>query len=441
MVKQVERAFDDNSSDIAHQYNYFNLTNLTGYSYLGYEEDLGLGEKADELFNNPIGVVTIVLCFLGLTGNVLSIAATANIPNGQTTHSKLIISLGVSDILIIFSVVFNDLVLLFATNNIQFFCLRVVGKTLLDTGLLATLLNLFFMAFDHFTAILKPFWYHKFMRTSCGNSLLTFIWIVSGGGGLLDILVGFFHNSGENNTNLCERSFSDTFDFELIILGFIPIVLTVISVIYIQIYRVVKMVIKRELRICDDEMHSRKAMITTCLIIGTFALCWLPFTVFHLWIVVKMRTDYLSIVENYQLIIQLHKIFFIMMLSNALCDPVIYAVRLRKVQIGYRRVMNRLYPKCWNQVRIQNFVALNIQCPERTTGAEATILQLCNHDQGHENTDNSQKSLISQSHTPVTDILLTVRTDNHFVEVDEKCQICLTLGSGGTESHFQTTRM
>lgn len=306
----------------------------------GLDETKTVSQRVQDILYDPLNIVLIVLSFIGLLANSLSIAATLHIPHGQTTHSKLIINLAVSDICIILSVFLHVLVAVLSPLHINEYCFEVANQEFLNFSLLAILINLLAMGLDHYIAIMKPLHYHEIMSRCRGNLMLILIWIISLTGGLLDLIVGAFWHDGSND--FCETVYRDGFDAQIFIFGLVLLELLVLIYLYLQIFLEVKKLLVRGQAMHQDDMHNKKAIVTTLLIIGTFMICLAPNSVFQITIQILLRTDRQSVMDSIPIILLIHQILWILMLANSLCDPIIYALRLRDVQRGYRCMLWKL---------------------------------------------------------------------------------------------------
>nr|QLD32092.1 melanocortin-5 receptor [Ruditapes philippinarum] len=309
--------------------------NNSGYSELDINvTSLDYEEESEGIFDNLFNPAYLVICIIGLLANALSIAATAHIPHGLTTHSKLIISLAVSDGLILVSKL--ALFLLYLITS-WVFCFYAMQRVFLDTGVVATLLNLLAMAVDHFLAIMKPMSYRRFMKSGRCNCLIMGIWIISLAVGLLEVFVGLAPGDDpEHPQPFCLKLILDDFDTEIIIIVHIFVVLFGVIIFYTRIYFVAKNIIARDSMLYQDEMHNYKAIVTTMLIIGTFTLFWTPLACF------KIYTHFHAV--DFVHLDKADNSVFLLFLLNSLADPFIYATRLQEVQRGYKALFLKVFP-------------------------------------------------------------------------------------------------
>ena len=324
------------------------VVNITIQSFL-YASDSTVAAKTVEqrmrdILLEPLNIVLIALSLVGLVANSLSIIATLHIPHGQTTHSKLIINLAVSDICIILSVFLNVIEKVTSPLHLSTNCVEVANQAFLDFALLAILMNLLAMGIDHYIAIIKPMHYHQIISNFRGNMIIVFIWIISVFGGFLDIIVGGFKETHSDKTDedFCSKVYRDDFQAMLIIFGLVLLELLVLGYIYLCIFCEVRQLLKRGATLHQDDMHNKKAIITTLLIIGTFMVCLVPNSLFQLITYVLIHTDREALIRSLHTILFIHNALWVLMLSNSICDPIIYALRLQDVQRGYKIMVAKL---------------------------------------------------------------------------------------------------
>ena len=333
------------------------LTNASSMINITNTSDIATDEQETgwaAIFSEPTNVVIIIVSFIGLLANLLTVMATAHIPGNQTTHSKLIISLSIADMCITLSVFLHVLVKATFPLHMTESCTEVANEGFLNFALLATLINLLTMGIDHYVAIMKPLHYHLIMSHTRANIMVAAIWTISALGGFLDIIIGSFLDT-DNTVNVCDKVYSDKFNAQIPTLSLVIGEMIILVYLYCHIFHKVKsstyqfqnkaQCVRRR-RSENNNMHSRKAVITTIIIVGTFMVCWIPNSIFHIGGLILLRVNPESVLSILNYIWFINNVLWILVLSNTLCDPLIYAVRLPVVQLGYKVMISKLFRTC-----------------------------------------------------------------------------------------------
>ena len=330
------------------------LTNATNVTIEVLERHETMQERAEQIFREPANVVIVVLALIGLMANILTAMATAYIPGRQTTHSKLIISLSLADICITISIFLHVWVTITSRPHLREYCLEVANRGFLTFALLASLINLLVMGIDHYVAVIRPLHYHLIMSPTRANIILVAIWIISALGGFLEIIVGGFLH-GKESGNFCFNVLynNNSFDAQLLVLCFVVLEMLTLIYLYCHIFQKIKSstyiaqlnaqsLLQRQS--ANSSLHSKKAIITTILIVGTFMVTWIPYSVYNISGVIVYKTcDNLEYLNKFvDIFIKIHNILWILVQCNCIFDPLIYAVRTPVVQQGYKRMMNKL---------------------------------------------------------------------------------------------------
>ena len=328
--------------------NYINATTWANLQPQNFKD------RADTILQQPDTILRLILCCLALLTNILSIAATANIPKGLTMHSKLIISLAVADIIVplsIFMYILNKVLntpkvsMLFTPQErLTSACMFQFVNSVNVTAHLISLLNLFAMALDHYIAIMRPLHYINIMNRFRGNLLIFLLWAAAIIGGFSNFFTGFSNSESTSDImNFCEKIFSADFQAEYLPVAVTFFVLVMVLYIYIRIYLQVKSMAANVAPFENDNMHNRKALWTTLVIIGTFVICWLPYMIFQIVMVIQIHVDSESVTKLFGIFLKANKYLYALLLVNCIFDPIIYAVRLKDVQKGYIRLLSRCF--------------------------------------------------------------------------------------------------
>lgn len=331
--------------------NPFADLNTTSFQF-GFKST-NLSERANIILIQPETILTLFLCFIAIIANVFSICATCHMPSGLKTHSKLIISLALSDLLIVFTVLTHILNKVFITPLLPPFftpherltsaCMSSFVNALNASANLISLLNLFAMAVDHYIAIMRPLHYPRLMNKYRGNVMIVTLWCFAFIGGFSSFFSGIstFTHEISQKFNYCEFILYNEFQVEYLVFATAFISLIAIMYIYLRIYCKIRNSKFRDTYMQKDSLHNNKAMVTTLLIIGTFILCWLPTCVFQIALIIQIHVDEAAVKQVVTSLFRASKYLYVLVLLNSICDPIIYAVRLKFVKIGYYRFLSR----------------------------------------------------------------------------------------------------
>jgi hypothetical protein len=305
----------------------------------------------------PAVIMMMVLCVLALCTNIFSILATKHVPkNLFTAHFRLLLSLAASDILIVFSVVFHIANKIF--NPPKTFHLHSPDERLISacgfqlvvsvnvTAHLISLLNLFAMAQDHYVAIIKPLHYNQIMRPSRVNIMISILWCIAIFGGFSNFYAGIDKPPQFQEFNMCERALYSNYQAEYLLIFMTILCFLGIGVIYTTLYCKIKNLRNFTVTVSKNRMHNKKALVTTLIIIGTFAVCWLPAMIFQLAMMIQIQVDVSKVKDFIVIFVQANNYLYILLLCNSLCDPIIYAIRLPEVRLGYIRFLSRYFGNC-----------------------------------------------------------------------------------------------
>ena len=86
--------------------------------------------------------------------------------------------------------------------------------------------------------------------------------------------------------------------------------------------------------------RNKKALLTTLLILGTFIICWGPNCLYQVTLVIMVKFNRQAIRRYTKILSTIDPYLFDLLLVNCLLDPIIYAIRMREVQAGYRKLFS-----------------------------------------------------------------------------------------------------
>ena len=291
-------------------------------------------------------VITIIICSFGFIVNILNVIAILNAPGKLTPHSKLVISLAVSDICVLLPTLVSEIRIIIATllvGDVNQSCYYelVVHKYFQPGVVLVSLLNLLMLGIDHYIAIVKPLHYNRTLSTKHISACVSFIWIFSFVASMIETIPKIISYFKSNEDQFCLYmivEYLPRFPYLLVIPVFIVLV-----IIYTRIYVAYTKYVTRRQIFHPDDQHNNKAIVTTLLIIITFMIGWVPISVMTI-----ISTIYYTGVP---MIFNDWLWFIVVMcgnliLLNSSCDALIYAWRLEVVRQGYKTVLTKLCTKC-----------------------------------------------------------------------------------------------
>ena len=288
--------------------------------------------------------ITLIICLFGFIVNILNIIAILNAPGKLTSHSKLVISLAVSDICVVLPSLLTQIsmaTLLVGDVNLSCYYHVVVHKYIEPGVVLVSLLNLLMLGIDHYIAIVKPLHYDRILSTKRLSACVAFIWIFSFVVSVIETIYKIISYFKSNEDQFClymMLEYLPRFPYLLVIPVFIVLV-----IIYTRIYVAYTKYVTRRQIFHPDDQHNNKAIVTTLLIIITFMIGWVPVSVMTI-----ISTIYYT---GVRMIFNDWLWFILVMcgnliLLNSSCDALIYAWRLEVVKQGYKIVLTKLCRKC-----------------------------------------------------------------------------------------------
>uniref|UniRef100_UPI003AB0A7EA adenosine A2a receptor b isoform X4 n=1 Tax=Centroberyx gerrardi TaxID=166262 RepID=UPI003AB0A7EA len=310
-----------------------------------------------------IGLELVIAC-LAVAGNVLVCWAVCLNSNLQTITNFFVVSLAVADIAV------GLLAIPFAIIISTGFCANFHGCLFIACFVLvltqSSIFSLLAIAVDRHIAIKSPLRYNSLVTGQRAKGIIALCWVLSVGIGLTPML-GW--NTGgrfildrlkEDGRNVClspwlcstgvktkinsscpegmtECLFEGVVTLDYMVyfnfFGCVLVPLLVMLAIYAHIF----MAARRQLRLMDSsrstlqkEVHAAKSL---AIIVGLFAICWLPLHVIncfnllcpdcgrpHIWVM---------------------NIAIILSHANSVVNPFIYAYRIREFRLTFRRILHQ----------------------------------------------------------------------------------------------------
>ena len=209
---------------------------------------------------------------------------------------------------------------------------------------LVSLLYLLALGIDHFIAIVKPLHYNSIVSSIRTSACIALIWIVSYTTVVIETIpkTVMYYKNDENQDPFCIYMF---YEYLTRIPYFLVIPeLFILILLYSRIYVAYKQYVTRHQSLRPDDQHNNKAIVTTLLIIVTFMVSWVPYSMLIIAYSIfsdKVFTDFPQKVLAY-----IAWTCQSLILMNSFCDALIYALRLEVVKQGYKAMLRKFCQKC-----------------------------------------------------------------------------------------------
>jgi hypothetical protein len=201
--------------------------------------------------------------------------------------------------------------------------------------------------------------------------MIILFWVISVLFGFSDFYIpsnmySFCHQV--DTSNFCVHAYCTAYDSEYLQFGMSLVVFAIMFGIYCRIYSLLRKYQLFKGRHRKNMKKNRKGLITTFFILGTFMLCLLPYCIFEVVINVLMVTDVRKVIHYFNLVSKFDYYLFDLLLVNSLCDPIIYAVRMREFRLSYRNLVYRWCKKteagtvCRDRFSEAEFASREISC-------------------------------------------------------------------------------
>ncbi len=335
----------------------------------------------------PANVIMIVIGVLAIVLNVFTVISIAVIRHGLSTNLKLILSLCLSDVLVSLCVLLG-MIRMNPFNNNSETCGYIAWRGLKMASHIISLFNLLGLGLDHYFAIVKPLEYLTKTTACFPSCMIILFWITAGLAGFSDLYIpsdlyfycksfsnghhGFTDtanvsdhvnvsyftavlektlqetatNSSSVPLSFCETVVCSTYKTEYVIFSLVAVLLVSLICLYTRVC----LEIHHRLKYFCGRRHTlqrnKSGVVTTMIVVVVFILCWLPYCLFEVTIFLCMLTRPQESIKYFSLSAWLDPYLYNLLLLNSLCDPIIYALRMREVRLGHLYVF-RLISGRW----------------------------------------------------------------------------------------------
>ena len=201
----------------------------------------------------------------------------------------------------------------------------MVNNILYDYMMFVILFHLIALLLEMFVAIVKPLHYINWTRRRYIASRLATIWILPVPVVYLLSLLPESQIQQFGNHLIELKNQQDIIMIPLITLCFVAMV-----AVYIYIYSQVRKQQRFNQVQNQQAKANHRALVATILNVGSFFLCWFPI------VVVEILYQYCKPLD--ERVMMLKDVIQVTVMINSVCDPIIYAIRLKEVRKQWRKI-------------------------------------------------------------------------------------------------------
>ena len=275
--------------------------------------------------------INLLIAIAGIVMNVLLLMVLCKIRIQRKSYFSLVKSLTVADLGLSLSLMIDKL--FFST----FYVLQWICR---DYFLYVMLLNLSFLAAEHYVAIIKPLHYTSWIHCRFITIRLLITWIVP----ILMVYIG--HIIPVSNVFI-------TYDWKLAVdseehileiqlpmkdafrIPFVILVLILMTIVYVYIYIEVRKQQRLDVEQNQNARRNNRALVTTVFNLLSFFLCWLPPVVVEVIFQIYKPSESDDFWQFYELT---KNMIPSIVYLNSIFDPMIYALRLTDVWKKWSRM-------------------------------------------------------------------------------------------------------
>ncbi|KAG8010346.1 Adrenocorticotropic hormone receptor [Nibea albiflora] len=200
-----------------------------------------------------------------------------------------------------------------------------VMDSLLCMSFVGSIFSFLAIAVDRYITIFHALRYHNIMTMRRTGAILGVIWTTCGVSAML--MVRFFHS---NFIMICFVIF---FVVSLVIICFLYVYMFMLARIHARKIAALPISNGGNSRHQRLRGNSMRGALTLTILFGAFVVCWTPFFIHLIIIMVCPMNPYC---ECYRSLFQLH---VVLLISHALIDPAIYAFRIAELRRTFRKML------------------------------------------------------------------------------------------------------
>lgn len=300
--------------------HYFSMKHMD-YIY-NIDNNITLNATLGEM--NATGIAQIMIpqelfLMLGLISLVENILVVAAIIKNRNLHSPMyyfICCLAVSDMLVSVSNVVETLFMLLTEHGLLLVTAKMlqhldnVIDIMICSSVVSSLSFLCTIAADRYITIFYALRYHSIMTTQRAVAIIAVVWLTSITSSSLFI---FYHT--DNAVIAC-------------LVTFFGLTLVFTAVLYLHMFILAHVHSRRIMALHKSRRQatSMKGAITLTILLGVFVICWGPFFLHLILILICPTNPYCKCYFSH------FNLFLILIICNSLIDPLIYAYRSQELR-------------------------------------------------------------------------------------------------------------
>lgn len=295
-------------------------------------------------------ILIFVLSVLAFVTNGLTLTAICYIRRRLSANQMMMLSLCCADLLSSVGIFMRSVIdhsfnmhLVAEEKKYAATCLYKVVMAITLSGHNATLFNLLSLAVDHYCAIAKPLTHNLYMSKSRVQAILVTFWILAVIFGFSDFwMPSPLHSHCMDHTtgaSYCTRVFCTVYEADHLMFCIVLTCLVVMTAMYGSIMCILRTYQKQEYATVSQRKAQRhiRGLITSFIILGLFTVLWLPSCIMDAYTILRVHysTDFRIVKTHSKLMWYLYALVIL----NAVCDPIIYALRMREIQESLKSLL------------------------------------------------------------------------------------------------------